>query len=691
MGTGESKSIIHSRRESTRIIPKNIQKEQVRQYERHIEIIKQYTRFKNVNDVRFGNIKLHKNEHGQILMRKDFECKNRMTLEDQIEKCEARKRLKHLNLLRIIDYAYYTNLYTRNSCLQVFIEYPLDDLENLTEQKRVKGEIYPPNILLRILRSMLSVLAYLESNNERHGHICPKQIAYFDDDTYKLSDPLNIQPVIGHRANINKNVYQSPEMLRGRKKQDVKNINQNCGKSDVFCLGLIIQELGLMKSIECIYDRDQSKIIPEKLSSMLGNFKDRHRKSDILNEMLKNMLMIDSSKRSTPKKQFEMLTQLVNKKFANYKGGRPGCGINPNVRIIANCISTNKITKGSFFTPQTKNAFWIDPVQPNGDDDDIRPPDYDDNQTGPSNGYMNNAHKMAKSGGNYVMSYFAENQLERASSDIKMSKLTKSSANLSNFAKGWGYQQSQEAENSGVYVPQSRKARTGNLTQTDNHEQTFADMTEYRSGRFNNDRNRYHHSGNDVSSLGKTSGIIGQSNHSILDILLPPETSYDDRNDQQTIREEKEPNGSNRFNDFGKESSLLKASDIRVSDIRKSGVKSPKKIVQQPTDNLFDIQNRSRNNKSAYSKQNSKHSNDNPNDNKNIKRGSSGVIENMDLGESLVVEGDPENPGRKSNIHLSSNTNQVSGNVVKNKNMEIEKNPVESHPKDSSHSQKFWE
>jgi len=94
-------------------------------------------------------------------------------------------------------------------------------------------------------------------------------------------------------------VYISPEILKCIQNSDLENLkNVNRFKNDIFCLGLTLMELGLLKSMTKLVTKE--RIFDNNLlSSYFNQFKMEYKNNKLLISLVKSMIELIPMKRPT--------------------------------------------------------------------------------------------------------------------------------------------------------------------------------------------------------------------------------------------------------------------------------------------------------------------------------------------------------------------------------------------------------
>ena len=154
---------------------------------------------------------------------------------------------------------------------------------------------------------LLNALSYCQENRMLHSNVRPELIEFPINGrvNFKLLDNLNnqVHPNQIQLLNINNNkdLYMSPILFNNLLNQETQ-IKHNPYKSDVFSVGLILLEAGLLQSVQSIYDFDNKKISENELVDKVEQFIEKYPEEDVLHEILMVMLEFTEDLRLSPNK-----------------------------------------------------------------------------------------------------------------------------------------------------------------------------------------------------------------------------------------------------------------------------------------------------------------------------------------------------------------------------------------------------
>jgi hypothetical protein len=167
----------------------------------------------------------------------------------------------------------------------------------------------------KIMKEVLYGMAYLQENQMVHGDLRPSLICVplAPTQNFLLLDRLAnpAPPDVVQRMNIENggSLYTSPAIFKSVLKKK-KQIRHNPFKSDMFSLGMIILEAGILESVQSVYNHDGKSIDEAALVELVEKFIDRYPDDYVLQEGLMIMLEFSEKLRQTPSRLLETLREL---------------------------------------------------------------------------------------------------------------------------------------------------------------------------------------------------------------------------------------------------------------------------------------------------------------------------------------------------------------------------------------------
>ncbi len=267
---------------------------------------KNYQYTKKVEDDRFGEISIfvNKQDRTKKIMVKSNSLKTESEHISSIIQARERMQINHPCILRMMDYESQLPTFANQNefTISAFYEYPNSNLREEIDQRMITGKSFKKIYLLNLAEDILSAISFLKKNKRIHGDIRPEYINWRKKknqsqllDRLKDSrDQFNVQK---DHLDLNHNLYTSPQLLRnisGSVEIDDKY------KSELFSLGLIILEAGILKSIQEIYDKESHDLNTEQFLNFIEEFLKKYQ-GEVMKKLMTSLLYLEEEYRSTPK------------------------------------------------------------------------------------------------------------------------------------------------------------------------------------------------------------------------------------------------------------------------------------------------------------------------------------------------------------------------------------------------------
>lgn len=178
-----------------------------------------------------------------------------------------------------------------------------------------KNRPFSGKTLLKLAKEVLYGMSFLQENQMVHADLRPELIGVpiMKDDNFRLLDRLGdpSPPVKVQSNNLKegKRLYMAPAVFRALSKRRSK-VKHNAFKSDVFSLGMIILEAGLLDSVQEVYDSKGKAINETILVEFVEKFIDRYPDDTVLQESLMVMLEFSEKLREDPRKLLSTIRKL---------------------------------------------------------------------------------------------------------------------------------------------------------------------------------------------------------------------------------------------------------------------------------------------------------------------------------------------------------------------------------------------
>ena len=291
-----------------------------KEFDRISPIENQFEAVDYLDDYRFGSIAIMRNkeDNGELLLVKEKFSDKLQDCERDIFQAKDRIELGHPCLLRMVDYSsrMVEDEDRTEFLVSGYYEYPESDLEREIEKRIQEGRHFTENDLLRLIEDILDCLAFLQDGKMVHGDVRPMYIDFVEEDSGarcklldRMGDPNPPNQVQVKNMKKKKNLYMSPTLYKCLIQRENK-VRHNPYKSDVFSLGVVILEAGLLHSIQDIYDEENKDINIDVLLTHLDEFCNLY-DNELVKEIVCLMLDLEEKPRKDPKRMIKHFRLLV--------------------------------------------------------------------------------------------------------------------------------------------------------------------------------------------------------------------------------------------------------------------------------------------------------------------------------------------------------------------------------------------
>ena len=170
------------------------------------------------------------------------------------------------------------------------------------------------------MEDCLFSLVHLQENNMVHADLRPELISVpiKRGQNFKILDRLR-DPAPPNQVQINnikakRDIYMSPALFHAISAKEPK-VRHNPFKSDIFSLGMILLEAGLLESVQSVYCYENGEINNSKLVDFVEKFFLKYNRNFILQEILLVMLEFSQKLRQEPIKLLKTLQSLRDSKI----------------------------------------------------------------------------------------------------------------------------------------------------------------------------------------------------------------------------------------------------------------------------------------------------------------------------------------------------------------------------------------
>jgi serine/threonine protein kinase len=264
---------------------------------------------KALYDARYGDIILTDSPESGPLAIKEKIIDSANTLTKLVEELKDETRSRHMNLVSLHSYKLIKegNLCSSMQKLYICVEYLKRDLASEIRAKRLQHSFFLEQEVLKIAKSMVSALAFLQKQGVYYGNLKATSILIDNNNNYKIGDPLyfGVSPSYFHCLNqsmlhIGEDYTRNylPPKLMYALSQKISEPQHNPYKSDVFVLGVILVEVIALRNCYEAFDYSNFCVNWEKLDEIIasaGNGTINY--SDGLINFIKKLISFEESKR----------------------------------------------------------------------------------------------------------------------------------------------------------------------------------------------------------------------------------------------------------------------------------------------------------------------------------------------------------------------------------------------------------
>ena len=223
--------------------------------------------------------------------------------EREAELKRKRKNIKDDCFVNLADYTFEIkkNLCSTNYIVRSFYEFPQRSLkrEIFNRRKNSKVSKFTTEEMTHLFYNILGAGKKLQEMGKTHGDISPFSIFHTNEGKFKLAPypdehmtPLKIQQ---EKSIKGEPLYVSSQMLFAAKKRKTK-ADLDPYKSDIFSLGLVLLEAGLLKNVSNIYTG--STINETVLNQYVSEFQGQYCDNPLLFSSLQRMLELKEDDRA---------------------------------------------------------------------------------------------------------------------------------------------------------------------------------------------------------------------------------------------------------------------------------------------------------------------------------------------------------------------------------------------------------
>ena len=272
--------------------------------EEDVPLGEQLERIRDEDDPRFGLIMILRNRlNGKKFFMKQKDAFDLNDHNRDAYQANERAKLNHPHILRMLDFTCEQTVVEGENLYIVrgFYEHPANDMSQEIKRRKLQREFFSGLELVTLFSDILNAIVFLQKQKMVHGDVRPSYIAYSEvDNCFMLMDRLG-DPSPPHQAQHNnyhssKDLYLSPALFNALS-QGSTRFRHNPYKSDLFSLGLVVLETGLLRSIKPLFSG--STFNKSHLDECLREFQSLYKDAG-LTEALKKSLVINEAQRMDP-------------------------------------------------------------------------------------------------------------------------------------------------------------------------------------------------------------------------------------------------------------------------------------------------------------------------------------------------------------------------------------------------------
>lgn len=263
---------------------------------------------KEIQDCRFKKSSLHRDPARNLLViSREVFYSNAGMVSSHTHRIQQLVMSPSLYILPVIDWEEETvsDFCATNYRVKEYLPYPDIDLQKLLQERKLSNAFYSSEELTMLMYHLLQGCQHLESLSQFHGHLSPQWIAVTVAGYAIIEDPLFDRQMVGSVILEGVSTYACPLAYKAACVNPL--LKYNCSKSDVFSVGMIILECGILNSVHGVYQRETGELDWLLLKEMINYFESLYQDNNLLCYTLTQLLLPDESSRPTAS---ELLTRL---------------------------------------------------------------------------------------------------------------------------------------------------------------------------------------------------------------------------------------------------------------------------------------------------------------------------------------------------------------------------------------------
>ena len=256
------------------------------------------------DDERFGECTIMEANNDQKIVKKRLKVTDDRKFVAYLNNKKQRVNFNHNLFVKLLDYDsdVCNEKESEDSKYKYYIDCYFDyfdnDLKFDIKQRRSNEQPYSNEEMRRFMHFFIQCGTYLEAANSRHSDIRPEFVCLDGEGKPLLVENVRDKAGTGTRLAFaaGSHLYCSPIIYK-HYCRNVMKVKHDKKKDDVFSSGLILLEMGLLNSIQSIYDQDEGRIRSTILSELIEQFTEKYSTAADVCQGVRQMLVIDEGDR----------------------------------------------------------------------------------------------------------------------------------------------------------------------------------------------------------------------------------------------------------------------------------------------------------------------------------------------------------------------------------------------------------
>ena len=255
---------------------------------------------RSIIDPRFGPSELYRDPKTEsYVIRKEANYDSQQEAIQGVKDIEKRMQNPNLYYVPIADYTF-DNIKTFCAIqfkTSVFVPYPEEDLYKEISERIDQNIPFSNQEMTTLLYDIVGGHNHIQKLGFHHGEFDPNWVALTTTGYAVVENPLKPKTEVKNLKNMT-SVYLSPEAYRAAKNGRPHGSTFNRTKSDVFSVGLVLLEAGLLREMPEIYNHRKSEDVDyAALENNLRELESRYPDNNLLYTTVRRMLDLDQDDR----------------------------------------------------------------------------------------------------------------------------------------------------------------------------------------------------------------------------------------------------------------------------------------------------------------------------------------------------------------------------------------------------------